>query len=232
MNSRLIPHFFALVALGAAAILLRGDLLPWPVVEIAAGIAAWALFQPARAAAAAARCALESAGALHEAEKAVRRKIAEMQRPEDLNSPLREIRRQLQTLGVDHDSASIQVVNEDGNDFVSIYPNTVQDISFQRLVDRAWPQESANVADYPWVIRVWQSGRPHYNPSTGIGVWREGVAIIDVPLGDIGTLAINKRGSDAFSEDDIALLQRLADVLADGCGRVVDLASHQTLQQL
>ena len=89
MNSRLIPHFFALVALGAAAILLQGRLLPWPVVEIAAGIAAWALFQPARAAAAAARCALESAGALHEAEKAVRRKIAEMQRPEDLNGSLR-----------------------------------------------------------------------------------------------------------------------------------------------
>ena len=236
MNSRLIPHFFALVALGAAAILLRGGLLPWPAVEIAAGIAAlgiaaWALLQPARAAAATARCALENADALHEAEKAVRRKIAEMQRPEDLNSPLREVRRQLQTLGVDHDSASVQVVNEDGNDFVSIFPNTTQDISFQRLVDRAWPQESTNVADYPWVIEVWQSGRPHYDSSTGIGVWREGVAVIDVPLGDIGTLAINKRASDAFSEGDIALLQRLADVLADGCRRVVDLASHQTLQQ-
>ena len=78
---------------------------------------------------------------------------------------------------------------------------------------------------------MWQSGRPHHDPSTGIGVWREGVAVIDVPLGDIGTLAINKRACDAFGEDDIALLQRLADVLADGCRRVVDLASHQTLQQ-
>ncbi|MDP6699204.1 MAG: PAS domain S-box protein, partial [Candidatus Latescibacteria bacterium] len=236
MNSRLIPHFFALVALGAAAVLLRGGLLPWPVVEIAAGIAAlgvaaWALLQPARAAAAAARCALERTGALHEAEKAVRRKIAEMQRPEDLNGPLREIRRQLQTLGVDHDSASIQVVNEDGNDFVSIFPNTAQDISFQRLVDRAWPRESTGVADYPWVIEVWQSGRPHYDPCTGIGIWREGVAVIDVPLGDIGTLAINKRSPGVFGEDDIALLQGLADVLADGCQRAIDLASHQALQQ-
>ena len=50
---------------------------------------------------------------------------------------------------MDYDSASVQVVNEDGHDFVSIFPNTTQDISFQRLLDRAWPQESTNVADYP-----------------------------------------------------------------------------------
>jgi hypothetical protein len=66
---------------------------------------------------------LQSEARLRQAESAVRELIANMTSPEDLGVVLDGLRLQLQRLGVEHDSLSLQIFNEDGDDFVSIFSN-------------------------------------------------------------------------------------------------------------
>ena len=57
---------------------------------------------------------------LHDAEYVIRVAIASMDRPEHLCHVVKEIGAQLDRVGVTHDSCTIQIVNPEGTDFVSI----------------------------------------------------------------------------------------------------------------
>ena len=250
MESRAVFYLLAIIGLCVGSFMLRGGmpLLPAPFAHAAAllvlassALVLIRLFRQDNHQRAATRDAhrnLQREYDLHNAEDAVRRQIALMQHPQDLNDVLREIRSALRQLGVEHDSASIQIVNDAGTDFVSLYPSN-QNVTFERILDRHWTRDSNNAADYPWVIEAWKSDQPLYQPRAtllplslpeGTSTNAREVSLIDVPF-EIGTLAINSKTLDAFNEEHIALLQRMAGLLTEACRRLVEISEHQTLQQ-
>ena len=157
------------------------------------------------------------------AENSVREHIADMETPEDLGVVLDELRLQLQRLGVEYDGISLQIFNEDGDDFVSVFSKKDRSLALEKLVNRAWPRTSDNVEKYPWVREVWQSNKTHYQPRVTDGEsWVQGVSIVDVPFSQ-GTLAINRRDGSGFSPEQIDLLEKMATVLSEGFNRFIDL---------
>jgi PAS domain S-box-containing protein len=164
-----------------------------------------------------------------EAESAVRLQIALMEEPTDLDKVVAETERKLQKLGVFCDDLTLQVANADGTDFVSIGADHDAVILHHPVWREgiSWSSISSNVQDYPWVIQVWQTKTPHYDPCVSEGSrMPTGLSLLDVPFSQ-GTLAINHPQSHAFTEEDIAVLQRLADVISDGFQRFLDIIQRK-----
>ena len=165
------------------------------------------------------------------AEGAIRMSIALMEDPQDLNNVIKESGQQLRALGVEFENLSLQVINADGTDFVCIgeeMPLLDPPFWSQGL---SWPCMSPHVQDYPWVIEVWKTKIPRYEPCVSEGSkMATGMSIIDVPFSH-GTLAINHRQSHAFSEDDLVVLQQIADVITDGFQRYLDLIEHRRAEE-
>ena len=232
MNIRALYYLIAVIGLCVGSFMLRDGmpLMPPSIGHIASvlilGSSAIALIGLFRQDALS-RHLLQREYELYEAENAVRQQIVEMRSPQNLNDVLREIRRVLQQLGVEHDSASIQIVNEAGTDFVSLYTDK-QHVTFERLIDRSWTRDSNNAVDYPWVIETWRSGQPLYQPDTKLALLPDNISRIDMPFAS-GTLAINSSSINAFGKEDIVPLERIARLLDEGCRRLVEIASHQTL---
>jgi len=180
--------------------------------------------------------------ALREAETAVRLRIAEMDRPEDLGRIVEEINHQLDRLGVEYDAFTIQIVNAAGDDFISLGGRGVRSWKEQFDAHRAtlsidlsrgitWPKATKSAVDYPWVIDVWKTGKPRYVPCTPEGeILHPGFSLIDVPFCQ-GTLAINRNARDAYDEEEIALLQRIAAVLSNGFQRFLDITSRRQAEE-
>ena len=164
---------------------------------------------------------------------AVRVEIASMDKPEDLYDVITEIQTQLHKLGVEHDSCTIQIVNEDATDFFStprLYLNSFWDMVIHHSVI-SWSKRSKNAEDYPWVIEVWKTGTPHYDPCTTEQTnMVPGWSVIDVPFSH-GTLAINRRQPNAFDEKDIAFLQLLGQVLSEGFQRFIDIVERNQAEE-
>ena len=164
-----------------------------------------------------------------ESRSAVRLRIASMDRPEDLFGVVQEIHAQLRALGVECDSATIQIVNPEGTDFVSVgereYPH------WDKLVSGAWGELTPHAERYPWVLQVWKTNSPLYQPclpeECGL---LAGCSLIDVPFSH-GTLAINCRRPRAFSERGTALLQHFASVLSEGFQRFESLVERQRIEK-
>ena len=166
---------------------------------------------------------LQTEARLRLAENSVREHIADMETPEDLGVVLDELRLQLQRLGVEYDGISLQIFNEDGDDFVSVFSKKDRSLALEKLVNRAWPRASDNVEKYPWVREVWQSNKTHYQPRVTDGEsWAQGISVVDVPFSQ-GTLAINRRDGSGFSPEQIDLLEKMATVLSEGFNRFIDL---------
>ncbi|MCC7263606.1 MAG: GAF domain-containing protein [Candidatus Latescibacteria bacterium] len=93
--------------------------------------------------------------------------------------------------------------------------------------------------ELPLVVRIWQSGKTAYRPDLQAddphGEHWDFLprirAIVDLPFSH-GTLAINSRFPNAFSADDLALLEDLAGVLSEGFQRLEDLRhlEHRTAE--
>ena len=180
---------------------------------------------------------LALARAWHECEHAIRLAIASMTRPGDLCRVVDEIARQLPRLGVSpHNSGvNLQVVNSDFSDFVSLgrghdpqarlplWPLWTHGID--------WPGNGANNARYPWVTQVARRQQPYYQacvgPDQGMPI---GMSILDVPFSH-GTLAISHNSPEAFTDDDVAVLSRVAGVVSDGFQRFLDLLEHERGQR-
>ena len=166
---------------------------------------------------------------IFEGESAVRLKIASMDQPEDLASVVEEISDQLKRLGVDHDSSSLQVVNPEGTDFVSVGRGDAQ---LDKVITGSWGVPSSNPEEYPWVIEAWKTGRSLYQPRLPERYGPlSGCSLIDVPFSQ-GTLAINRRRSHAFDEATaIPLLERFAGVLSGGFQRLIDIVRHTQAEE-
>ncbi len=124
-------------------------------------------------------------------------------------------------------------MNAAGTGFVSIGEwqdgRTLKAVSTSGLEET---QAKDNAAAHPWVIEVWKSGKPRYAGCTtvaGPGVADPhalaDISLIDVPFSQ-GTLAINRRLPNAFGDENVAQLQRFAQVLSDGFQRFRDLAER------
>ncbi len=174
--------------------------------------------------------------ALREAENAVRVQVASMDLPQHLCRVVEEIGTQLQHIGIDHDSCCIQVVNEAGSDFVSfasyIHEEWYDEImTFVHTGSRGELESHAKL--YPWVIDVWKSGVPRYVGCTeinGRGITISDISLIDVPFSH-GTLAVNKKRTDAFTPQDIAVLRNFAKVLNEGFQRFLYIVERQKSEQ-
>ncbi|MBT3346506.1 MAG: PAS domain S-box protein [Gemmatimonadetes bacterium] len=164
---------------------------------------------------------------LLDADAAVRLSIARMDRPGDLLDVVKQISKQLGSLDVEHDSCSIQVMNQQGDDFFSCgFEPPARRRGRQRLGDLVsldWPAESANVEKYPWIVDVWRTGRPRYEPCTPATVdLVTGMSVLDVAFSQ-GTLAISHKKPGAFNEQHIELLERFSRILSEGFQRFVDI---------
>ncbi len=112
MNRRTLSYLIAVIGLCAGSIMLPDGvfLAPPAIGDIASGLLLgssaialiWLIRQDALA-----RHLLQREYELREAENTVRIQIVQMRNPQDLNNVLQEIRRVLQHLGIEHDSASI-----------------------------------------------------------------------------------------------------------------------------
>ena len=176
--------------------------------------------------------ALRQEYSLHEAEAAIRIRIAEMDQSQQLCHVVQEISVQLQKVGVIFESCAIQIVNSEGTDFIAVGKN-VQEYLHDRVpafMTTGLPDASrSNAEEYPWVIEVWKTEKARYNPCTALGAWSD-ISLIDVPFSH-GTLAINSGQSHAFREGDIEILQRFAHVLSDGFQRFLDIIDRKQAEE-
>ena len=165
----------------------------------------------------------------HERRSAVRLRIAAMDQPEGLFGVVQEIGEQLQAQGVEYDSVTLQIVNPEGTDFISVgereYPH------WDKLVSGAWGELTPHAKLYPWVLPVWKTKTPLYQPCLPEESGPlAGCSLLEVPFSH-GTLAINCRRPDAFSERDLALLPPFAHVLSEGFERFLDLVERQRIEK-
>ena len=164
---------------------------------------------------------------IREAEHAIRLQIASMEQRDDLIEVSRIINSQLQRIGVQHDSASIRLVNSEGTDFVSISTKKIDNLGRYKPAGYDWGELSKNAQIYPWVIEVWKTGKARYEPcmSQDFGSLA-GKSLIDVPFSH-GTLAINEKESHAFADRDIEVLRRFSNILSEGFQRFIDLVDRE-----
>ncbi|MBT7585235.1 MAG: response regulator [Gemmatimonadetes bacterium] len=154
-----------------------------------------------------------------EAEAAIRLQIAGMDRPEDLVQVVHEIHEQLDKLEVKPNTTAIHIVNEDGSDFLTIAPSTANPLAaITRLMSPVSPVGDGPL-ERPWVIQTWKNGQAHSRQLT------EGGHAIDVPFSQ-GTLAIERRRTKTFSQRDIDIATRFAQVLSQGFQRFWDIVDR------
>ena len=118
------------------------------------------------------------------AESAIRLRIATMEQPDDLHGVVGEISKQLGDHGTQHHACSIQVLNQDHDDFVVIGAEPGRDHLFWSE-GLKWKKLSPRLEGSSWVYQVWQSGESHYQPRS-----RRGGSIVDAAFSH-GTLAVN-----------------------------------------
>ena len=164
---------------------------------------------------------------LGEAEAALRLRIAEMREPQHLVVVAEEIERQVRELDIQFSSCSVQVINEPGDDFVSITGDTLRSEHPLWSDGLAWSRVSRDATKFPWVTEAWRTGAHRYDPHvTCLGAHVR--SVVDVPFSQ-GTVAVNSFQEDAFTQHDIEALQRLADVLSEGFQRYQDLFEQRRI---
>ncbi len=83
-----------------------------------------------------------------------------------------------------------------------------------------------NAERFPWVIAVWKSGEPRYEPcAPADGPMWPGCSLIDAPT-PYGTLGVNARRSNAFSAADIATVQYFARLIGSALQHFADVAQQ------
>jgi len=165
--------------------------------------------------------ARERNGRLREAVNLVREAVLEMRGPQDIDKILDSIYRGLQVLGVPFSHASVQVI--EGDEFTVYYFMEERKFSIAHL-----PLEGTAVRE------AWEEGKVVYRRDIKFGdlyqererilkAWKEDIrSVLDVPFSH-GTIAMNSTEPDAFSDEDIAILRRFANVLSVGFTRLEDL---------
>ncbi|MBT4497115.1 MAG: PAS domain S-box protein [Gemmatimonadetes bacterium] len=184
----------------------------------------------------------------HDADNAIRLAVASINEPQDLERVLAEVSIQLTQLGVIHDDCSLQIVTGDGTGFFTVGSHlsesadwsrfwdelhcVAQDgtLSFRHPPDEELPEEL--LREKQMVINVWKKRTFRYEPCTpeGLGFVPPGMTIVDVAFSH-GTLAINRKQPHAFGAEDIALLQRFAQIISEGFQRVLDITERKQTEE-
>jgi PAS domain S-box-containing protein len=171
---------------------------------------------------------------IRDAETAVRFRIARMEANHGLIDVVSEISGQLKKFGVDHDTCSVQILNEDATDFIccsQYHDRGKLAQQLDNLRSLSWVRTSDFIDLHPWVEQVWRTKASRYDPDTKpMRKLKGGMSLIDVAFSH-GTLAINRRSPHAFDAEAIALLERFAVVLSDGFQRFLDLLRRAQLEE-
>lgn len=184
---------------------------------------------------------------LRDADYAIRLAVASMNVPQDLVRVLAEISNQLTQLGVIHRNISLQIVNEEGTSFFTVgsdisestdwselwneWQCVVQDgkISFRCPLDEELTE--GQLREKRTIIDVWKNGTFRYEPCIPdrLDFALPGMSVMDVAFSH-GTLALNHQQSNAFGDEDIALLQRLAKIISEGFQRFLDITERKQVE--
>ena len=183
-----------------------------------------------------------------DADSAIRLAVASVNEPQDLERVLAEVSRQLMQLGVPHEDCSLQIVTGDGTGFFTVGSHLSERADWSSIWDELhWiVQEGAVSFRHPpdeelpegllrekqTIIDVWKKGTFRYEPCTpeGLGFVPSGMSILDVAFSH-GTMAINRKQSHAFGTEDIALLQRFAQIISEGFQRFLDITARQQAEE-
>ncbi|MBT4499427.1 MAG: response regulator [Gemmatimonadetes bacterium] len=165
---------------------------------------------------------------------ATREAVWQMQEPGDIDPVLKALGNGLKALGIAFNGCGVNVVDRiDESSGVTF---------FSLKEDGEWATDKYEQADRV-ILRVWKSGELCYRRDLeAIDLFSEKKflgdyfgpvrSVLDVPFSH-GTLAVNSRDPDAFSEQEIASLQTLAGVLGEGFRRLDDLnALEEKAEQL
>ena len=148
----------------------------------------------------------------------IRKVIWRLSDPDDMENLLAEIRQGLIDLQMPISSCGVNVVD------TSTQPTTVTVHSLTKQGQRYRMQSlGAGV-----VVGFWRAGEPVYRDLDGDDPFNEKkmfpslACILDVPFSH-GTLAVNSEQRHAFDDNDIELLQEMAELLGDGFRRLREL---------
>jgi len=166
----------------------------------------------------------------------MRNALWQMSESQDIHQVLQVLYNELKILCPEIEACSVQMLNEEQGD----------GISYQISERRVHEIYAGPVAGTP-VEACWREQRPVYRPNLkeedpyneAESIWDERGgysstirSVLDVPFQQ-GTLAVNSTRSDPFSQEDIEILQEMAQVLSEGFQRQEDfLAMEQRNQEL
>jgi PAS domain S-box-containing protein len=153
----------------------------------------------------------------------VREEVWRMQSGADITKILAAMWESLEGLGIPFQQCGINVVDHSAD------PPSVR--TFDTRQRGTWSDMGRRGAEA--VLAIWRGGEPQYRPNldekdllgekesirAGYGQVQ---SVLDVPFSH-GTLALNSRQPEAFSEADIAVVQELGEVLSEGFRRLEDL---------
>jgi len=159
----------------------------------------------------------------------VREAVWKMKEANDIEAMMMAVRSGLEMLGVPFQGFGVNVVD------TSNEPTTVR---FHTMIRTGEWRRGVNREGWDRVVQFWHAGTPilrrdldredfyqeRRRIERGSGSAR---SVVDIPFSH-GTLAVNSTDPDAFSQDDIEILQTMAEVLSEGFRRMEDL---QNLEQ-
>ena len=190
---------------------------------------------------------LEQEYRLRDADSAIRLAVASINEPKNIEKVLAEVSSQLTRLDVTHDGCSLQIMDTEGTNFFSVGSGTDEDSDWRSFWDRlqfvaqdgtvSFREDAsidlteAYLADISTVIDVWKNGTFRYDPCApeGLGVV-SGRAIVDVAFSH-GTLAINSKQPHAFGDEDIAYVQRFAQIISEGFQRFLYINERKQMEE-
>ena len=163
-------------------------------------------------------------------EQRVRDEIWKMRHSEDMTGVMRAVESGLRELGVQFIACGVNIIEQQTDQwrgrFYTFYQHSDDEFISVNL-------EQENEAT-PLILKMWQDGQVVYRPDLDAeDLFGEGPrideghpfhvrAVIDVPFA-YGTLALSSEMPQAFSEGDIAIIERMAAMLSEGFGRREDL---------
>lgn len=158
---------------------------------------------------------------LRGAEREITSKLASMRQAADIAQVAHTVQGCLLACGIAVDSVTLQVINDDGTDFLSVPGGEYSTRALKNAtVTRdgvRWRADEENARRYPWVLDCWRSQSRHVIEDTVRSVHDlpPGLAVVDVPFSH-GTLGVNRGNGAPFRDGELQTLERLCDSLTDG----------------
>lgn len=161
----------------------------------------------------------------------VREKVWQMQTADDIEEVVVTLREAFDELGFHYSSCGLNIIYLD-----HVAPG--EHVIMAHNMTRGANWMTLGRDPKPLIVEFWKAGVPAYRrdldtedvhneqPTISEYYGRPARSVIDVPFSH-GTLALNSTEPNAFTEDQVALLQDLASVLEDGYRRLDDLKSVQ-----